>query len=78
MDKRFVFWMSLLCSIFLIGHGTYFLFIGEGVQAEGKFRDLKPLFDLIPGPAQGLLDLLLGVFLGLISFFTWAEMVREE
>ncbi len=68
MNTKFVFIVSSFCAVYLIGSGAYYLFFGEAVPADGSFRDLKPIYDLIPSPLQGIVDLLLGGVCLTISF----------
>lgn len=65
--------IALLCSIYLIGNGTYYLFTGQAVPADGEFRDLKLVYDIFPKEFQGGVDFIFGLVCLLVAYFSWCK-----
>ena len=78
MDKRFTFFGSLFCAVYLIVNGSYFLSLGEPVPASGSTRDLKVVYDLLPDSVQGLVDIFFGVLCLVVSLLSWVSIKNSK
>ena len=73
MDKRFIIVVSLICGIYLVINGAYYLIIGEAIPANGSTRDFKYMYDFLPASKQGIVDVFFGVLCLIISYSSWLK-----